>query len=119
MNQPRVLRKASASMHRILAFADGQTLPMEKAADPTFAAKILGDGLVIAPTGNVLYALVEEGAEVKAGQPLLQFDRDLILADGYSDQIIMVITNENDCTGMRFMSNLTVQGGTTTIANYH
>lgn len=38
------------------AFADGELIGIEKVNDPTFAQKILGDGVAIVPAGGKIYA---------------------------------------------------------------
>ncbi|MBO5497235.1 MAG: PTS glucose transporter subunit IIA, partial [Oscillospiraceae bacterium] len=50
--------------------------------------------------GEGFSAFVEEGAEVKAGQRLLSFDRDAIKAAGYSDCVVMLLTNSDDLEGV-------------------
>ena len=50
--------------------------------------------------GEGFTAFVEEGAEVKAGQKLLGFDRDAIKAAGYSDTVVMLLTNSDDLDGV-------------------
>lgn len=41
---------------RIVAVADGMVIPMEQVGDPVFAGKMMGDGVAIVPTGNVVVA---------------------------------------------------------------
>ena len=43
---------------------------------------------------------VEEGAEVKAGQKLLGFDREAIKNAGYNDTVVMLLTNSDDLEGV-------------------
>ena len=50
--------------------------------------------------GDGFTAFVEEGAEVKAGQKLLAFDRDKIKKAGYSDCVVMLLTNSDDLEGI-------------------
>ena len=50
--------------------------------------------------GDGFTAFVEEGAEVKAGQKLLGFDRDKIKQAGYSDCVVMLLTNSDDLEGI-------------------
>lgn len=38
------------------AYADGSLIPLEEVNDPTFAQKILGDGVAILPSGGTVYA---------------------------------------------------------------
>ena len=50
--------------------------------------------------GEGFTAFVEEGAEVKAGQKLLGFDRDAIKKAGYNDTVVMLLTNSDDLEGV-------------------
>lgn len=50
--------------------------------------------------GEGFTAFVEEGAEVKAGQRLLGFDRDAIAKAGYNDTVVMLLTNSDDLEGI-------------------
>ena len=50
--------------------------------------------------GKGFTAFVEEGAEVKAGQKLLGFDREAIKAAGYNDTVVMLLTNSDDLEGV-------------------
>jgi phosphotransferase system IIA component len=50
--------------------------------------------------GEGFTAFVEEGAEVKAGQKLLGFDRDAIARAGYNDTVVMLLTNSDDLEGV-------------------
>ena len=45
-------------------------------------------------------ALVKEGDQVKAGQPLIRFDIDKIKAAGYSDTVAVLLTNSDDLEGV-------------------
>ena len=50
--------------------------------------------------GEGFTAFVEDGAEVKAGQKLLGFDRAAIAAAGYNDTVVMLLTNSDDLEGV-------------------
>ena len=50
--------------------------------------------------GEGFTAFVEEGAEVKAGQKLLGFDREAIAKAGYNDTVVMLLTNSDDLEGV-------------------
>ena len=50
--------------------------------------------------GNGFSCLVKEGDEVKAGQPLIRFDRAKIKAAGYSDTVAVLLTNSDDLEGV-------------------
>ena len=50
--------------------------------------------------GDGFTCLVSEGDEVKAGQPLIRFDRAKIKAAGYSDTVAVLLTNSDDLEGV-------------------
>ena len=50
--------------------------------------------------GDGFTCLVKEGDEVKAGQPLIIFDRAKIKAAGYSDTVAVLLTNSDDLEGV-------------------
>ncbi len=50
--------------------------------------------------GDGFTAFVEADQEVKAGQKLLAFDRDKIKAAGYSDTVVVLLTNSDDFEGV-------------------
>ena len=50
--------------------------------------------------GDGFTAYVAEGDEVKAGQRLLGFDSKKIKAAGYSDCVVMLLTNSDDLEGV-------------------
>ena len=50
--------------------------------------------------GEGFSSFVEEGAEVKAGQRLLGFDRAAIANAGYNDTVVMLLTNSDDLEGV-------------------
>ena len=50
--------------------------------------------------GEGFTAFVEDGAEVKAGQRLIGFDREAIAKAGYNDTVVMLLTNSDDLEGV-------------------
>jgi translation elongation factor EF-Ts len=46
-------------------------------------------------------AFVKDGDEVKAGQKLLTFDRDKIKKAGYSDTVVVLLTNSDDIADVK------------------
>ncbi|MBR4539037.1 MAG: PTS glucose transporter subunit IIA [Clostridia bacterium] len=50
--------------------------------------------------GDGFTCLVKEGDAVKAGQPLIIFDRAKIKAAGYSDTVAVLLTNSDDLEGV-------------------
>ena len=127
----------------VLQPVKGNVIARDKIPDDTFASGVLGDGVGIEPTDEVVVApfdgtissvaesqhavgveangmellihvgvdtvnmqgngftcLVKEGDEVKAGQPLIRFDRAKIKAAGYSDTVAVLLTNSDDLEGV-------------------
>ena len=62
------------------AFLSGETIAIEKVPDQTFAEKILGDGIAIEPTDNVLVAPVD--CRVEQTMPGSNHAIGLIMANG-------------------------------------
>ena len=127
----------------VLQPVEGNVIARESIPDDTFASGVLGDGVGVEPTGEVVVApfdgtvssvaeshhavglesggmellihvgvdtvnmqgdgftcLVAEGEEVKAGQPLIRFDREKIKAAGYSDTMAVLLTNSDALEGV-------------------
>ena len=128
---------------QVLQPVEGKVIDRESIPDDTFASGVLGDGIGVEPTAEVVVApfdgtvssvaeshhavglesggmellihvgvdtvnmqgdgftcLVNEGDEVKAGQPLIRFDRSKIKAAGYSDTVAVLLTNSDDLEGV-------------------
>ncbi len=128
---------------KVLQPVKGNVIARELIPDETFASGVLGDGVGIEPTdelvvspfdgtissvaesqhavgiesngmemlihvgvdtvnmkGDGFTCLVKEGDEVKAGQPLIRFDRAKIKAAGYSDTVAVLLTNSEDLEGV-------------------
>ncbi len=137
---PSVVRCAAGEL---LQPVEGKVIDRESIPDETFATGILGEGIGVEPSGNVVVApfdgtvtsvfdtrhavtleangmevlihigvntvnmngegftaYVAEGDEVKAGQKLLGFDSAAIKAAGYSDCVVMLLTNSDDLEGV-------------------
>ena len=137
---PSVVRCSAGELKQPV---EGKVIDRESIPDETFATGILGDGIGVEPTGNVVVApfdatvtsvfdtkhavtleangmevlihigvntvnmngegftaFVAEGDEVKAGQKLLGFDSAAIKAAGYSDCVVMLLTNSDDLEGV-------------------
>ena len=127
----------------VLQPVEGKVIDRESIPDDTFASGVLGDGVGVEPTAELVVApfdgtvssvaeshhavglesngmellihvgvdtvnmqgdgftcLVKEGDEVKAGQPLIRFDREKIKAAGYSDTVAVLLTNSEDLEGV-------------------
>lgn len=120
----------------IYAFTSGEFVGIEKVKDPTFAQKVLGDGVAILPAEGKIYAPadctvemvmdtkhavglrtdagngllihvgidtvqlggkyfevhVKEGQHLKAGDGIMDFDKDKIAAEGYDTAACLIFT---------------------------
>ncbi len=128
---------------RVLQPVKGTVIARDQIPDETFASGVLGDGVGIQPSDELVVApfdgtvssvaeshhavgiesngmemlihvgvdtvnmqgdgftcLVKEGDEVKAGQPMIRFDRAKIKAAGYSDTVAVLLTNSDDLEGV-------------------
>lgn len=52
--------------------------------------------------GTGFEQLSKEGAQVKAGEPLLKFDKEIIKENGLCDLVIMVVTDNGDAGDLNF-----------------
>jgi len=68
--------------------------------------KMVGDGFEY---------LIRAGQYVKAGTPLIRFDRDKIKAAGYPDTIVCVIANQGSAHNLQFHTGVDTVAGVTTI----
>lgn len=62
--------------------------------------------------GDGFDVLVEKGAHVTAGQPLLTFDRDKVAKAGYKDIVMCIVTNSDDYPRLAKTADGTVPAGT-------
>ncbi len=135
-----VIRCAAGKVMQPVA---GNVIAREAIPDETFASGVLGDGVGVEPTAELVVApfdgtissvaqskhaigiesngmemlihvgvdtvnmngdgfecLVNEGDEVKLGQPLIRFSREKIKAAGYSDTVAVLLTNSDDLEGV-------------------
>ena len=58
------------------------------------------------------------GAKVKAGTPLIQFDRKVIAEAGYQDTVIMAVTNSNEYAHMKKAPDQAVKAGETPVIEF-
>ena len=56
----------------------------------------------VAMNGDGFHALVKEGDSVKAGQPLVQFDRAKIKAANHPDVVVVLLTNSDDYNNVSY-----------------
>ena len=82
------ISSVAESQHAIGIEANGMEMLIHVGVD---TVNMQGDGFT---------CLVKEGDEVKAGQPLIRFDREKIKAAGYSDTVAVLLTNSDDLEGV-------------------
>lgn len=68
--------------------------------------------------GKGFEVFVEEGQEVKAGTPLLRFDKDCIVSKGYSPIIMMIITEPKGKNIGKKYEEICVEGGKTPVIDF-
>ena len=65
--------------------------------------------------GQGFTLLTQQDAQVKAGDPLIRFDRDAIAKAGYDDIVIMAVTNSTEYPQMKKEADQPVVAGETPI----
>ena len=115
----------------------GRAIPMSQVNDPTFSQEILGKGVAIIPDkgrivapidgtvtmgidtvelkGQYFTALVNAGAQVSKGTPLLEFDMEKIKAAGYDVVTPVIVCNTPNFPNMTVKSGMEVREGDTVI----
>ena len=95
------------SLHAIgLRFENGAEMLIHIVVD---TVKLAGKGFKL---------LTQNGAKVKAGTPLIQFDRKVIAEAGYQDTVIMAVTNSNEYAHMKKAPDQAVKAGETPVIEF-
>ena len=68
--------------------------------------------------GKGFELLVKMGESVKAGAPLVKFDRDVIHAAGYQDTVIMAVTNSTEYPLMKKTTGIDAKAGETPVLTF-
>ena len=68
--------------------------------------------------GKGFELLVKMGESVKAGAPLVKFDRDVIHAAGYQDTVIMAVTNSAEYPLMKKTTGMDAKAGETPVLTF-
>ncbi len=68
--------------------------------------------------GDGFTYLVTEGQQVKAGTPLIRFDREKIKKAGYPDTIICVVTSPGNANNIRMLAGMQARANETEIIRY-
>lgn len=69
--------------------------------------------------GDGFQYLVSEGQEVKAGTPLIQFDREKIRAAGHKDTTVCIVTEPANNREIQFMAGIHGEANGTVIAEFN
>lgn len=72
----------------------------------------------VAMQGDGFEYLVEEGQKVKAGTPLIRFDRDKIKKAGHPDTTVCIITETAGVENIRFVTGIKAEAKTTVVADF-
>ena len=62
--------------------------------------------------------LVKQDAYVKAGTPLIRFDREKIRAAGYSDTTLCIITDQGNAGNVTFAAGIQAEAAKTVIGEF-
>ncbi len=72
----------------------------------------------VAMKGDGFEYLIKDGQQVKAGAPLIRFNREKIKAAGKTDTVVCVITNPGSVEKMNFVTGLRATANKTTIVKF-
>ena len=61
---------------------------------------------------------ISENQEVKAGDLLIEFDRDIISAEGFRDVVVMVVVENNDDCALKMSTGCSVTAKESVILSY-
>ncbi|MGG7215070.1 PTS sugar transporter subunit IIA [Clostridium nigeriense] len=57
----------------------------------------------VAMNGDGFELLIKEGAVVKEGTPLVRFNKEKILGNGYKTTVLMIVTNLAECENLSYV----------------
>ena len=89
-----------------LTFANGMELLIHIGID---TVDMNGDGFTV---------LIEEGQKVKAGTPLIRFDREKIHEAGHPSVTVFIVTDEGDAKEIQYLSGMDAEAGQTTVIRF-
>ena len=162
-NNRKDLEENTETDKLLKAFLDGETISLKDVNDGVFSEGIMGEGMAIIPSNEMLYApadaevivlmpdskhacglrlnngiemilhigidtvamkgdgfeyMVEQGQKVKAGEPLIHFDREKIKKAGYKDVTVCVITEPAGAKNFKFNTGINVTANKDEIVTY-
>ena len=68
--------------------------------------------------GEGFEQLAEQGTKVKAGTPIIKFNKDIILGKGLSLTTPVLITNPDNAKSIKAIENIDTKAGETTVLEY-
>ena len=68
--------------------------------------------------GDGFKYLISEGQKVKAGTPLIQFDREKIKTAGHPDVTVCIVTEEGNAKNIRFTTGIQAEANKTEVAAF-
>lgn len=68
--------------------------------------------------GDGFELLVNEGDHVKAGQPLIRFDKEKIHAAGHPSVTVFIVTEEGNAKNIEYLSGIHAEAGKTTVIRF-
>jgi sugar PTS system EIIA component len=148
--------------YSIVAPVSGKVIELNQVPDPTFAQKLVGDGVAVESVGDVIVApadgqlvmifrtnhafairtrenvevlvhvgidtieldgqgferVIDEGRWVKAGEPVIKLDRQVIADAGKSLITPVIITNLSEVRDLEYFIGNHVQAGRDVLINY-
>lgn len=72
----------------------------------------------VSMNGDGFEYLVQEGQKVRAGTPLIKFDRAKIQAAGHPDVTVCIISNPGKAQDIRFHTGMDVKANETAVATF-
>ena len=68
--------------------------------------------------GDGFELLVKEGEHVKAGQPLIRFDKQKIKAAGHPTVTVFIVTEEGKAQNIQYLTGMQAEAGKTPIIQF-
>lgn len=72
----------------------------------------------VAMKGDGFEYMVSQGDKVKAGDPLIRFDREKIRKAGYTDAVICVLPEQGETKNLKIYTGMKAKAGKTVIVSY-
>ena len=73
----------------------------------------------VSMNGDGFELFVKEGDKVRAGQPLIRFDREKIRTAGHPDVTVCIVTEEGNAKDFEFVTDIHAEAGKTEIVLFN